>query len=118
MVRLARDRQAARNAEMRGSIRVLMGSGSVALKAGQLAQEAAYGVFAEYGERVARCRSLPGVREETAQPTPPESWEELLLRLTGKDVTRCPHCGDGYLRTTQWIKPGRVRRVEARAASP
>ena len=69
-------------------------------------------------QRIALCRSLLGVREKTAPPTPPESWEELLLRVTGKDVTRCPHCGDGHLRTTHWIKPGRVHRVEARAASP
>jgi len=69
-------------------------------------------------QRIALCRSLLGVREETAPPTPPESWEELLLRLTGKDVTRCPRCGDGHLRTTRRIEPGDVRRIEARAASP
>jgi len=26
-------------------------------------------------------------------PAEPEPWEAMLLRLTGKDVTRCPHCG-------------------------
>ena len=28
-------------------------------------------------------------------PAEPEPWEAMLLRLTGKDVTRCPHCGAG-----------------------
>jgi putative transposase len=28
-------------------------------------------------------------------PAKPEPWEAMLLRLTGKDVTRCPHCGVG-----------------------
>lgn len=69
-------------------------------------------------QRIALCRSLLGIREETAPPAPEESWEELLLRVTGKDVTRCPRCGEGRLRTTHRIEPGRGRRVEARAASP
>lgn len=68
--------------------------------------------------RIARCRELLGVREESPASTPHESWEELLLRLTGKDVTRCPHCGEGRLHTTRWLTPGLVRRVPARAASP
>ncbi len=28
-------------------------------------------------------------------PAEPETWEAMLLRLTGKDVTRCPRCGAG-----------------------
>ncbi len=28
-------------------------------------------------------------------PAEPETWEAMLRRLTGKDVTRCPHCGAG-----------------------
>ena len=34
-------------------------------------------------------------------PRAPEPWEALLLRLTGKDVTRCPHCGDGHMRVIE-----------------
>jgi len=52
----------------------------------------------------ARKRLLPTVREVlglsapvacTPPPVEPESWEATLLRLTGKDVTRCPCCGAG-----------------------
>jgi len=70
-------------------------------------------------ERIALCRDLLGVRVEVIPPAPRESWEELLLRLTGKDVTRCPQCEQGHLRTTQRIERGDcVRLVAARSASP
>ena len=55
----------------------------------------------------ARQRLLPTVREVlslsapvacTPPPVEPETWEAMLLRLTGKDVTRCPCCGaEGFL---------------------
>lgn len=35
------------------------------------------------------CRALLGVGHV---PTTPETWQELLLRLSGVDVTRCPLC--------------------------
>ncbi len=31
----------------------------------------------------------------TLPPVEPDTWEATLLRLTGKDVTRCPCCGAG-----------------------
>jgi hypothetical protein len=52
----------------------------------------------------ARTRLLPRVRAllgcvpaSVPLPSPAESepWEALLLRLTGRDVTRCPACGAG-----------------------
>jgi Putative transposase/Transposase zinc-binding domain len=55
----------------------------------------------------ARQRLLPTVRAVlglsaplacTPPPVEPETWEATLLRLTGKDVTRCPCCGaEGFL---------------------
>ncbi len=56
-------------------------------------------------KRIALCRELLGVREEPAAPAPPETWEALLLRLTGRDVTLCPHCKAGRLRVTRAIAP-------------
>ena len=53
-----------------------------------------------------RLQTLPRVRQWLASPTvaiesnaprEPERWDALLLRLTGKDVTRCPRCGLGHL---------------------
>jgi hypothetical protein len=52
----------------------------------------------------ARGRLLPTVRavlgaSAAVPPAPPavadEPWEATLLRLIGKDVTRCPRCGAG-----------------------
>jgi hypothetical protein len=48
-------------------------------------------------ERVALCRRLLDVRDESAAPAPVETWQELLFRLTGKDVTICPQCGGRLL---------------------
>ena len=68
--------------------------------------------------RIALCRRLLGVRDEAAAPVPPQRWEELLLRLTGEDVTCCPQCG-GRLRMTRRIEPtGCILRIEERAAPP
>ena len=51
-------------------------------------------------EKLPRVRELlgqPAGAVESKAPTEPEGWEALLLRLTGKDVTRCPRCGVGHL---------------------
>jgi hypothetical protein len=70
-------------------------------------------------DRITLCRKLLRVTVKPAAPAQHEGWEELLLRLTGKDVTRCPSCGVGRLQTTREIKPTIcLRRVEQRAASP
>lgn len=45
-------------------------------------------------KRVALCRELLNMREDDVAQTPSETWEQLLQRVTGKDVTRCPRCGD------------------------
>lgn len=70
-------------------------------------------------ERIALCRRLLDVPVEAAPPAPRESWEELLLRLTGQDAMRCPRCGAGRLQTTRELEPTIcLRRVAQMAASP
>ena len=61
--RLARSRQAAPRNEMRGSIRVLMGSGGVASNRGKLAWETEHEVFAEDGDEVFRRDSEGPIQE-------------------------------------------------------
>lgn len=69
-------------------------------------------------DRIALCRELLGVREVDLPDAPGETWEAILLRLTGKDVTRCPACG-GKLHTTRTIEPEvRRRRGEQHAVPP
>jgi hypothetical protein len=57
---------------------------------------------------LATCRALLGA-EMHDDPEPPqdaaETWQELLLRLTGDDVTRCPRCRQGHLRTVERLAP-------------
>jgi hypothetical protein len=63
-----------------------------------------YGLLApgNVNTRLATARKLLEARSSPTSPTPStspapaqpaESWRELLLRLTGIDVTRCPKCG-------------------------
>jgi len=80
-----------------------------------------YGLFANAVRQksVARCRELLAVDDDDARGQPAvehETWQELLLRLTGVDVTRCPKCGAGRLCATEripeaperWVVPGRT----------
>ena len=69
-------------------------------------------------QRIASCRQLLGAIGEGAQPdAEAETWQELLERLTGVDVTRCPVCDTGHMvprhriSTTRrpWNLPGRAR---------
>ena len=44
------------------------------------------------------CRELLDARGQPEKPLPAaESWQDLLFRLTGKDVTLCPSCQIGHL---------------------
>ena len=74
--------------------------------------------------RIARCRVLLGVPEqqrpdvEQVEPNA-ETWQELLLRLTGRDVTRCPNCHEGRLIQTETFEPASwCWNLPGRGASP
>lgn len=61
---------------------------------------------------LARCLLGP----QSSPPSPPVSWQEALLALTGRDVTRCPKCGVLLSRKTLPPDPTGSRR--ARDPSP
>ena len=70
-----------------------------------------------------RCRALLGVEVtgsgDTDDPGDQESWQELLYRLTGKDVTLCPHCKRGHLVVKERVSAlGRRPPVQPRIRSP
>jgi hypothetical protein len=58
-----------------------------------------------------RCKRLLGVvtREETEQ-VPKETWQDLLTRITGIDLTICPHCGKGKMIQKEILSPQQNRR--------
>ena len=75
-----------------------------------------------------RLQQLPRVRQwlapsaratESFAPREPEPWDALLLRLTGKDVTRCPRCGVGHLVVVEELPAlGQPHPFPRRARSP
>jgi len=64
-----------------------------------------YGLLANPVRRanLARCRALLGAPAPPAPPTTPESWIELVLRLTGRDVTQCSRCRAGHMAITETL---------------
>lgn len=59
---------------------------------------------------IARCRVLLGVPEEERpeekqSAEQAETWQQLLLWLTGRDVTRCPKCRQGRLQDREILHP-------------
>jgi len=69
---------------------------------------------------LARCRALlavpPALPEDLAAET--ETWQERLLRLTGKDVTRCPSCKRGRLVFLERLPPCALPRAATGPARP
>jgi len=54
-------------------------------------------------EHLARCREL--LRVPPPSPTDHQSARDIVLRLTGNDITRCPCCRNGRMRTVGRIDP-------------
>ena len=63
-----------------------------------------YGFFSNRyrKENVSRCRELLGLSGKLPE-IPRQSFEELMLQLTGKDVNKCPRCKKGNLITYKEI---------------
>lgn len=62
-------------------------------------------------EALARCRSLLGAATPVvAERSSAECWQDRLLRLTGKDVRRCPACKGGRLSRVEILPPQGSRR--------
>jgi hypothetical protein len=69
---------------------------------------------------LALCRELLDTRGQAGAPLPAaESWQDLLYRLTGEDVTLCPSCQIGHLFTLYQIPgPRGPWSLRGRATSP
>lgn len=71
---------------------------------------------------LSQCRKLlseSGVPPLSPRPTvPAETWQEKMLRLTGIDVTRCPHCGTGRLGIVERLEPQATPRQPQTKAAP
>lgn len=79
-----------------------------------------YGLLANCNraDAIAACRNQLGARSQPDAP-PRETWVELLERLTGIDVTRCPSCKKGKLVVIAALPAIRFDlRLPGRATSP
>ena len=84
-----------------------------------------YGLLANVHKHrlLPRCRELLGVEVsgcgDTDDPGDHETWQELLYRVTGKDVTLCPHCKKGHLVVKERLSAlGSRPSVQPRTRSP
>lgn len=59
--------------------------------------------------KLARCKELLGVTQEAPPAKPRETWQALLLRMAGIDLTVCPVCGNGRMRVAEQLLPNRPR---------
>ena len=68
-----------------------------------------YGLLANRTRRskLARARQSLGVDAPVARP--PESAAEMMLRITGEAIDRCPVCRQGRLETVETLAPQRLR---------
>lgn len=79
------------------------------------------GLFANRVRRknLARCRELLGETGPAESSAPEnETWQQRLLRLTGVDVTLCPHCQKGHLRVLGTLPPRPVETDRPVRAAP
>jgi hypothetical protein len=67
-------------------------------------------------EKVARCRVL--LDQPEPEPLESESVEDLMLRLTGIDIQRCPACQQGRLQVIAVLAPVRTYPPTPKATGP
>ena len=60
--------------------------------------------------KLAHCQQLLGMAWSADDAVPAKQpWQDLVLKLTGKDPMECPHCGKGRMRTTRELPPSSER---------
>jgi hypothetical protein len=57
------------------------------------------------GKNVRRCQELLGLSQELPEVVN-QSVQEMMQKLTGKDITLCPCCGKGTMRSVCLIPEG------------
>jgi hypothetical protein len=67
-------------------------------------------------QKLARCRAL--LEQPEPAPAEPSSVEDMMLRLTGVDIQRCPICGQGRLRMIAVLAPIRTSPPIPKATGP
>ena len=71
-----------------------------------------YGILSNRNrkDKLLICKKLLGVEiKESKESEEKESWEDLLLRITGTDPKLCPSCKKGKMVLKEKLLPGRER---------
>lgn len=69
-----------------------------------------YGLWGSRNRKTAipLCRQLiGGPQNDPPQDSPAESWQELFLRITGRDLSACPSCRKGRMLRMEILRPSR-----------
>ncbi|RZB36926.1 MAG: hypothetical protein SRB2_01726 [Desulfobacteraceae bacterium Eth-SRB2] len=66
-----------------------------------------YGILSNRNKKtkLARCRELLGLSRDLPEAVK-RSVQEMMLQLTGKDITLCPRCEKGTMRSVGLIPKG------------
>ncbi len=70
-----------------------------------------YGILGHRNRKgkLLRCKTLLGIAtREEPEEGPKESWQDLLTRITGIDLTVCPYCGKGKMIQRETLPPGSI----------
>lgn len=67
-------------------------------------------------QKVARCRTL--LDQPAPEPQQPESVEDMMLRLTGIDIQRCPVCQQGRMQVIASLSPAPILPPIPKATGP
>jgi len=67
-------------------------------------------------QKLARCRTL--LDQPAPEPREPESLEDMMLRLTGIDIQRCPACQQGRMGVIASLSPAPILPPIPKATGP
>ncbi len=56
-------------------------------------------------KKIKICKELLGITKEKEEPEKPQSWEDLLFKLTGEDPRICPSCKKGRMVRSGELSP-------------
>ena len=66
--------------------------------------------------KLALCRGL--LHQQTPEPREPETTQDMMLRLTGIDITVCRECGEAALRQILVLEPQHRTAMRAMKTGP
>lgn len=73
-----------------------------------------YGILGGSKKKLKICKKLLAVEKTESENIVKESYEEMLLRLTGEDIRVCPCCGIGKMKRKEVLSPNKASPFKTR----